>query len=211
MIFKYIELFQEFGKKYGNYYAILSAIASGKNTAAEIAASIGNASVGGLLQRLEEDYEVIAKKRPVLAKEGTQSVRYEIADNLLRFWFRYIVKYQDFIQIGLFEKLAEIVKADYFTYSASTLERYFREQLKEKQIYKNIGSWWETSKGKDVDQHEIDIIAISAESPKVFIAAVKRQRKNVKPELFQQKVEAIRAKLFFNEAIETTCLTLEDM
>lgn len=204
-------LIREFGKKYGNYYAILSAIASGRNTASEISETIGNISVGGLLQRLEEDYEVIAKKRPILAKEGTQSVRYEITDNFLRFWFRYIIKYQDFIQTGLFTKLTEIVKADYPTYSGSTLERYFREQLREKQIYKNIGSWWETSKGKNADQNEIDIVAISAESPHVLIAEVKRQRKNFKPELFQQKVEAIRTKLLFNYEIETTCLTLEDM
>ncbi len=204
-------LIQEFGKKYGNYYAILSAIASGKNTAAEISESIGNVSAGGLLQRLEEDYEVIAKKRPLLAKEGTQNVRYEITDNFLRFWFRYIVKHQDFVQSELFTKLADVVKADYPTYSGSTLERYFREQLREKQIYKNIGSWWETSKGKDTDQNEIDIVAISADVPKVFIAEVKRQRKNFKPELFQQKVEAIRIKLFFKYEIETACLTLEDM
>lgn len=204
-------LIQEFGKKYGNYYAILSAIASGKNTTSEISESIGNASVGGLLQRLEEDYEVIAKKRPILAKEGTQSVRYEITDNFLRFWFRYIIRHQDFVQAGLYTKLAEIVKADYPTYSGLTLERYFREQLREKQIYKNIGSWWESNKGKAVDQNEIDIVAISAESSKVFIAEVKRQRKNFKPELFQQKVEVIRTKLFFKHEIETACLTLEDM
>jgi len=204
-------LIQEFGKKYGNYYAILSAIAAGKNIASEISEAIGHASVGGLLQRLEEDYEVIAKRRPILAKEGTQSVRYEITDNFLRFWFRYIIKYQDFVQAGLFAQLAEIVKADYPTYSGMTLERYFREQLREKQLYKNIGSWWETSKGKGVDQNEIDIVAISEDSSKVFMAEVKRQRKNFKPELFQQKVEVLRTKLFFKEEIETACLTLEDM
>ena len=91
------------------------------------------------------------------------------------------------------------------------MERYFREQLREKQIYKNIGSWWENSKGKEVDQNEIDIVAISVESPKVFIAEVKRQRKNFKPELFQQKVEVVRTKLFFKSEIEAACLTLEDM
>ncbi len=204
-------LIQEFGKKYGNYYAILSAIAAGRNTASEISEAVGNASIGGLLQRLEDDYEVIAKKRPILAKEATQSVRYEIRDNFLRFWFRYIVKYQDYIQTGLFDQLAEIVKTDYPTYSGLTLERYFQEQLKEKQMYKAIGSWWETSKGKGMDQNEIDIVAISADSPNVFMAEVKRQRKNFKPELFQQKVEVLRTKLFFKEEIETACLTLDDM
>lgn len=62
-----------------------------------------------------------------------------------------------------------------------------------------------------VDQNEIDIVAISAESPTVLIAEVKRQRKKFKPELFQQKVEVIRSKLFYNYEIETACLTLDDM
>lgn len=206
-----ILLIQEFGKKYGNYYSILSAIASGRNTTSEISEAIGNASVGGLLQRLEIDYEVIAKKRPVLSKEGTQTVRYEISDNFLRFWFRYIVKNQDLVQAGLWNNLAGMVKADYPTYSGLVLERYFREQLKEKQLFRNIGSWWETSKGKEKEQNEIDIVAIYADEKKVFLAEVKRKRKNFKPELFRQKVEIIRSKLFFKYELETACLTLENM
>lgn len=206
-----ILLIQEFGKKYGNYYAILSAIASGKNTASDISGYIGNSSVGGLLQRLEEDYEVIARKRPILAKEGTQNVRYEITDNFLRFWFRYIVKYQDYIQAGLYDKLNEIVKADYPTFSGLSLEQYFRDQLKEKQIFKSIGSWWDSSKVKNIDQNELDIVAIYADSPKVFIAEVKRQRKNFKPEVFKKKVEMLQNKLFFEYEIETGVLSVEDM
>lgn len=204
-------LIQEFGKKYGNYYAILLAIASGRNTASEISEATGNISVGGLLQRLEEDYEVISKKRPILSKEGSQNVRYDIADNFLRFWFRYIIKYQDYVQSGLYEKLADIIKDDYPTYSGLTLERYFREQLKEKLCFKNIGSWWDNSKGKDIKQNEIDIVAIYADSPKVLIAEVKRQHKNFKPDLFQQKVDAIKNKLFFEYDIEMQFLSLDDM
>ena len=204
-------LIQEFGKKYGNYYAILLAIASGRNTASEISEATGNISVGGLLQRLEEDYQVISKKRPILSKEGSQNVRYDIADNFLRFWFRYIIKHQDYVQSGLYEKLADIIKDDYPTYSGLTLERYFREQLKEKLCFKNIGSWWDNSKGKDIKQNEIDIVAIYADSPKVLIAEVKRQHKNFKPDLFQQKVDTIKNKLFFEYDIEMQFLSLDDM
>lgn len=206
-----ILLIQEFGKKYGNYYSILASIASGKNTIQEITSAFGNASIGGLLKRLETDYEVITKKRPILSKEATQTVRYEISDNFLRFWFRYIVKYQDYVQSGFLKGLADIIKEDYPTYSGIILEIYFREQLKEKQLFRNIGSWWETPKGKNKEQNEIDIVAIYAKEQKVFIAEVKRQRKNFKPELFQQKVDIIRTKLFFNYKIETACLTIEDM
>lgn len=107
--------------------------------------------------------------------------------------------------------LADLVKSDYPTYSGLVLEGYFREQLMEKELYRNIGSWWEASKGKDKEQNEIDIVAIYANEKKVLIAEVKRQRKNFKPELFQQKIETIRAKLFFKHKIETACLTLDDM
>ena len=163
------------------------------------------------MKRLEDDYAVVNRKRPILAKEGSQNVRYEIADNFLRFWFRYINRNQEFIEAGNLRGLAELIKSDYPTYSGMVLERYFRQKLYEQMIYRNIGSWWETSKGKDTPQNEVDIVAIHADNKKVLIGEVKRQRKNFKPELFQQKVELLRTKLFFKHEIETRCFTIEDM
>jgi len=204
-------LVQEFGKKYGNYYSILAAIASGRNTMSEILSTFTGKSIGGQLKRLEEDYAVIKRKRPVLSKEGTQNVRYEIADNFLRFWFRYINRNREFIEAGNLPGLAGLIKADYPTYSGIVLERYFRQKLSEEKRFRNIGSWWETSKGKDIPQNEIDIVAIHADNRRVLLAEVKRQRKNFKPELFNQKVELLRTRLFHKHEIETTCFTLEEM
>ena len=92
-------LVQEFGKKYGNYFSILSAISNGKNTLLEMETVMGGMSLGGQLKRLEEDYDLIKKKRPILSKEGSQTVRYEVSDMFLRFWFRYFIKYQNYIEI----------------------------------------------------------------------------------------------------------------
>lgn len=206
-----ILLIGEFGKRYGNYFSILSAIASGRNTSSEISQTVGEASVGGMLSRLEEDYELIAKKRPVGAKPGSQNVRYEISDNFLRFWFRYVARNQDMVQAGLYGRLAETVKADYPTYSGLTLERYFRQKLREEGIYKEIGSWWDSSKGKDVDQSEIDIVAIEASEDRVLMAEVKRKRKNFKPDSFAEKVDRLRNRLFPKAEIITKVYTLEDM
>ena len=178
---------------------------------AEIMQGVSGGSIGGQLKRLEEDYNTITRKRPILAKEASQNVRYDIADNFLRFWFKYINRNLDFIESENFQGLASLIKDDYPTYSGLTLERYFRQKLMEQHIYRNIGSWWETSKGKDSEQNEIDIVAIHAVGKKVLIGEVKRNRKNFKPELFQQKVETIRTKLFFKYKIETVCLSLEDM
>lgn len=207
-----ILLAQEFGKKYGNYFSILSCIASGRNTAAEISQSIGDASLGGMLVRLEDDYELISKKRPVLSKERSQNVRYEISDNFLRFWFRYIARNQNLVQMGLNTKLTDIILADYTTYSGLTLELWFRQKLKEEGIYQEIGSWWNTSKGANTPQNEVDIIAIPADANlPVLVAEVKRQRKNFKPELLQEKIQHLRDKILHKYTIESRVYTLDDM
>ena len=208
-----VMLIQEFGKKYGNYYAILSAIASGANDASRIADETGQRSLGGSLQRLEEDYGLIAKLRPIKAKEGTQTVRYEIKDHFLRFWFRYIVKYQNMVQSEKFGQLRAIIMQDYNTYSGHELEAYFRDLLTETMPVELVGAWWENTRSTtgDSDQHEIDIVAIYYDEKRVLIAEVKRQRKNFDPDKFQRKVDHIKNKLFARYKIDTACFTLEDM
>ena len=199
-------LIQEFGKKYGNYFSILSAIADGDNTLPDLEGRLG-ISPGGYLKRLEEDYNLVHKKRPILSKEGTQKVRFEISDPFLRFWFRYFQKYQSLIQIRNFKGLASIIKNDYATYSGWMLEEYFKQRMIESGDFLHIGSWWE-SKG---EANEIDIVGIYLFEKKALVAEVKRQRKNFKPELFQKKVETLRNKVLSKFEIESKCLTMEDM
>ena len=185
-------LVQEFGKKYGNYFALLSAIANGDNTQQKLSGLMGDVSINGHLKRLEEDYELIGRKRPLFAKEGTQTVRFEITDLFLRFWFRYFIKYHYLIEIENLERLGEIIKSDYPTYSGLTLEIYFRKKLMESKIFDQIGSWWQA---KQDDPCEVDIVAIYAERKRALVAEVKRKRKNFKLEDFKRKVEILRTKI----------------
>lgn len=202
-------LIQEFGKQYGNYFSILSAISNGRNTLQEMEAALGGISLGGQLKRLEEDYDLIQKKRPIFSKPNSKTVRYEISDQFLLFWFRYFIKYQQYIEIQNYEHLADIIKKDYNTFSGLALEQYFRQQLIESKKFSNIGSWWQ-GKGSD-NQDEIDIVAIYAEQKRALVIEVKRQSKNFKPELFSQKVEALRKKALANYDIESKLMTLEDI
>ena len=142
-------LIQEFGRKYGNYFALLADIAGGRNTLAELGKSMGETNIAGHVRRLEEDYELIAKKRPIFAKEATQTVRFEISDLFLRFWFRYFVKYRSLVELENYGLLGELIKADYSTYSGLVLESYFRQKMAESGEYRNIGSWWQAKKGKE--------------------------------------------------------------
>ena len=204
-----ILLIQEFGRKYGNYFSILAAIANGKNTIPELENALGGISITGYLKRLEEDYEIIKKKRPIFAKEGTQTVRYELSDMFLHFWFRYFIKYNDLIESQNLPALGNIIKNDFPTYSGLILEAYFRQKMMESHEFRNIGPWWEGK--KSTDQNEIDIVGIYLDDKRALVAEVKRQRKNFKPELFKTKVEAITKKILFKYEIETKLLSLDDM
>lgn len=200
-------LIQEFGKKYGNYFSILDAISSGLNTQSQIETFMGEKSIGGQLNKLETVYEVIKKQRPVFAKEGSQTVRYEVSDHFLRFWFRYIERNRSLIELGNYEGLSKLISNDYPTYSGKTLEFYFKQKLQESFDYRAIGSWWEP-KG---EQNEIDIVAITLDNKKALVAEVKRQRKNFKPQLLESKIEAARNKVLSKYEIDSICLDIEDM
>ena len=200
-------LIEEFGKNYATYFSILSAISGGINTQPEIESALGNKSIGGQLKRLIEDYNIIVRQRPILAKEGTQAVRYEIQDNFLHFWFNYFDRHRSLIEIKNFQGLQKIVTDDYTTYTERMLERYFKQQFAESFKYKDIGSWWEL-KG---NLNEIDIVALKLEKNHAVVVEVKRQKKNFKPELFASKVEHLKNKVLPKYNIESRCLGLEDM
>lgn len=202
-------LIDEFGKQYGTYFSILDAISNGLNTQAEIAVALGEKSLGGQLKQLEETYDVIQKKRPILSKKGSQTVRYEISDLFLRFWFRYFEGNRALIEMNQFEELEKIIVNDYTTYSGKTLEDYFKQQFIESHKYRDMGSYWEAKKGKA--QNEIDIVALKLDDGQAVAVEIKRQRKEFRPEAFAAKVKHLQEKVLPKYEIEQRCLTLEDM
>ena len=202
-------LIDEFGKQYGTYFSILDAISNGLNTQAEIVNVLGDKSIGGQLKKLEETYEVITKVRPIFAKKGTQTVRYEIADMFLRFWFRYFEGNRTLIEMNQFAMLEKIILTDYSTYSGKVLEEYFKQQFIESGKYGEIGSYWEAKKGKE--QCEIDIVGLSLDKKQAVVVEVKRQKKEFKSDLFDVKVQHVKDKILSKYELIKLCLTIEDM
>jgi AAA+ ATPase superfamily predicted ATPase len=200
-------LIEEFGKNFATYFSILSAISGGINTQPTIEAALGDKNIGGHIKRLIGDYNIIVRLRPLLAKEGSQTVRYEIQDNFIRFWFNYFDRHRSLIEIKNFDGLKSIIKNDYSTYSGKILETYFKQKFAESMQYRAIGSWWEP-KGA---QNEIDIVALSLEKNEAIAVEVKRNKKNFKEEIFLAKVKHLKNKVLPNYQIKTLCLSLEDM
>lgn len=185
-------LIEEFGKDYGTYFSILGCISTGINTQAGIEAALGNISAGGFLKRLMEDYSLISKIRPFGSSEGSKNIRYEIADNFLRFWFKYIHKDRSIVEIGNWNLLRKIISDDYTTYTGDILERYFRQKMVESMNYRSIGNWW-NPKNKE-NQCEIDIIAITADNKNVEIYEVKRNPERYKENVLKEKIDHLMIK-----------------
>lgn len=164
-------LIEEFGKEYGTYFSILSLIASSKTSKSGIE-SILESNISGHLARLEKDYNIIRSIKPINAKVNSKVQKYEIVDNFLNFWFRFIFKYQSIIEAENFDRLKEIIYRDINTYKGKFLERLFIELIKEKKEYTKIGSYWERG-----NKNEIDIVAVDEAEKKILICEVKLQEK----------------------------------
>ncbi len=177
-------LIEEFGKEYTTYFSILSLIASSKTSRTEME-SILERNIGGYLDKLEVEYSIIKKVKPIFAKEGSRTVKYEIIDNFFNFWFRFIYKYRSAIELENYEYVKNIVRRDYETYSGLFLERYFQEKLRLSYEYSAIGNYWERG-----NQNEIDIVAINEDEKRMLIGEVKRNPKKI--DLYKVEQKALK-------------------
>jgi hypothetical protein len=96
-------LVEEFDREYGVYFSVLCAIARGRTTRNEIEQTVGR-QVGGYLARLEEDYALIRKRHPIFAKVAAKTARYELNDNFLVFWFRFMYRYSYILELKGYEQ-----------------------------------------------------------------------------------------------------------
>jgi AAA+ ATPase superfamily predicted ATPase len=197
-------LIDEFGKDYGNYFSIMMLIASSKTSRSEMESIMGT-TLGGYLDRLENEFGLITKVRPVLSKPAGKAIKYRINDNFLNFWFRFIYKYRGAIEMGNFDYVKNIINRDYNTYSGQILERYFRTKIATEENLSQIGSYWETG-----NQNEIDIVALNEYEKKAIIAEVKRQAKHIDLDVLRKKAENLAANLK-GYTIDFRGLSMEDM
>ena len=200
-------LVEEFGKDYGVYFSILSAIARGKTSRAEIEGVVGR-EIGGYLTKLEDYYEIISKRQPLFQRASSKNVRYVTNDNFFTFWFRFIYKYNYMLEIENYDSLRTIIQRDYETFSGLMLERYFRRVLIESRSFTRLGGWWDR-KG----ENEIDIVAENELDRKATFFEVKRKPGNIDLGLLRSKAEAFLRATGEFQGYDISCkgLSMDDM
>lgn len=177
-------LVSEIGKEYGIYFSILKLISQGKTSQSEIH-SIILKNTGAYLKNLERVFGVIRPIKPLLSKPESRNVHWQIIDNYLRFYFRFMYANQYLIELGQYDLLQKKIHEEYEVYTGKTLEHYFMEKIAEEEHITQIGSWWNKR-----SQNEIDIITLNEAAKSATIMEVKRQAKN-QPGKTQGKISGV--------------------
>ncbi|HPH15574.1 MAG TPA: DUF234 domain-containing protein, partial [Bacteroidales bacterium] len=197
-------LIDEFGKEYGNYFSILSLIALSKTSRSEME-SVLEMQIGGFLERLESDFGIIRRVKPIFAKPNSRNMKYAIHDNFLNFWFRFVYKHRSAVEIGNVLYLKEIIQRDYTSYSGKILEKYFIEKIKKEGNFSIIGTYWE--KG---NANEIDIVAVNELEKQLLFVEVKRNPEKININILKQKAQVL-IQTHKNFTVEYKGLSLHDM
>lgn len=197
-------LLDEFGRDHATYFSILSLLAGSRTGRSEMESSLGK-NIGGHLERLEKDYNIIHKVRPLFAKPGSRFQKYAIDDNFLNFWFRFIFKNLSAVEMGNPGYVRRVVERDLDTYSGPFLEKFFIRLLEQSGRFNRIGPSWERG-----NANEIDIVAVNDLERRLLFAEVKLNKANISLTQLRAKARNILAAHPGYDA-EFQGLSLEDM
>ena len=138
----------------GTYNAILKAIANHRRTNKDIASYLGKSEnhVAAYLPRLV-DNETIEKRE---AFSRSQKLNYyEISDNLIRFWYRFIFEYKEEIALGLGEAVYEEAKEDIDDFLAHGFEDVAIAYLTEQNAKGLLPCYYEPIRNYKVDNSKL--------------------------------------------------------
>jgi uncharacterized protein len=197
-------LIDEFGRDHATYFSILSLLAGSRTGRSEMESALGR-NIGGHLDRLEKDYNIIHKVRPLFAKTGSRFLKYAMDDNFLNFWFRFIFKNLSAVEMGNPGYVRRVVERDLNTYSGPFLEKYFIRLLEQSGRFNRIGPSWERG-----NANEIDIVAVNDLERKLLFAEVKLNKANINLTRLRAKAKNILAAHPGYEA-QFQGLSLDDM
>lgn len=147
------------------YNALIRAMASGAGKPSEIAdvAGVEPSALSHYMGNLME-LGIAEKKQPII-DSNKKKVRYVVADNLFRFWYRFVPSYLTSLQFGDVQSVAQTIADKHLvTFTGPVFEEVckqwlLRETIEAGEIVSGIGSWWGNDP-QEQKQAEIDIVEL---------------------------------------------------
>ena len=195
------------GKSREVYLSILMLISTGNLTQADIQAKIGGSNVGGHLLKLETEYGLITKRRPLMAADDSRNVvRFSITDTFLLFWLRFVEGARTDYDTFRLDSMLSRAKEDFKAFSKETLRRYFTQMLSDQQPTLEVGGDW-----KSGDPSEIDILALDKEGGRALVIDVEHDSSFFNKKAFLEKVSSLRNGSLKGMQIDARLFTVADM
>ena len=164
---------------------LLQMIALGHNKRSELLSAF-EVDVSGHLYKLENYFGLIERVEPV-GKNGAvrQRVRYEIADELLDFWYSFILPNLRMLQSEKTSAIRELILAQYPTWSGRVLERLYRRHFRNLGLFTEVGPWWDRR-----GENELDLVAVNAQQKTIVFGEVKRNSAKINLAFLEPKIAA---------------------
>ncbi|MGC9001120.1 ATP-binding protein, partial [Caldisericum sp.] len=191
-----MDLIEAFGNGSPTYFAILEAIANGKNTNNEVAAyaQIKETSLPAYLYDLQEMLGIIETVTipTVVPKKGSKKNWLAITDNFYKFWFNIIGANYDLYEANDMDRLRQKIYARLPLFEGKAFEEFAQKFIKyiEKSLFpvERIGRWFgkDPSKQKGMNEEEIDVVALNEKSKDILFAECKWSNEKVGVELYEE-------------------------
>ncbi len=190
-------LLQDYIRETGNYYALLSAIARGAHTHAEIRRLTGLPS-GHVSRYLESLLETgyVERRRSLTAPPNSRQGRYHLTDPFLRFYFRFVSPYRGQIAAGVSAPLLEELRRhllDFIgTYTWEEIARLWTLHAGARGVLPfqplEVGAAWTRSA-------QVDVVGINPREGTLILEECKWSPEPVKAEVLRKLVRHTEAVL----------------
>ena len=175
-----------------NYFSIIKTIADGNHKLGKIAGILGQetSSLTPYLSTLL-DLGFIEKRTPITEKNPEKSRKglYFIADNFIRFWFRYVYPYKGELELDNMQIVLDEMHKDFrekfvaFVYE-DICKTIFVELCRNEEITftpSRSGSYWLNDFDGDT---EIDVVSVDHQNKRVFAGECKYHAKPVDAQVY---------------------------
>ena len=176
------------------YNAIISAVASGASKMSEISSKVGEeSSLCATYMKNLIDLGIIKKETPY-GEDTTRKTIYCVADNMFRFWYRFVTTNNALIARGAIDVAYKRIETELSDYMGMVFEEICKQYLwnqmlagKGAVMFTDIGRFWGTNP-QTRQQVEIDIMG-TADKDTVLFAECKWRNEKVDAGILEKLIE----------------------
>ena len=211
-------------------------ISRGVRSQSELEDQLGGMIIGGHLAKLEAEYQLVTKARPLLSGKASRNVvRYYITDRFLDFWLRNIESSRTEAELGDWDKIRSRAEADMPSVMKDSLVGYFMQKFAEARGVEQVGGDWTASarQSRSLSRrrsyylskysrpsaepvakekvHEIDIVALEPGRGKALVADVCLTPGDFEKKAFLDRLATLKKGPLKGYVIDSRVFTLDDM